>query len=110
MFGFIRRLARPFGMIGEKLSQIFRLGKKTNKPMGVVREVVIESGKPIGGFLKMSNKEGRIADTMNSAGAFVGGNPVPSNIPRFKPRPLTDLDYEARTSNDIMRGFNQLQY
>jgi hypothetical protein len=30
MFGFIRRLNRPFGMIGEKLSEIFRIGKKTN--------------------------------------------------------------------------------
>jgi hypothetical protein len=104
MFGFIRRLARPFGMLGEKLSQVFRLGKKTNKPMGVVREVVIESGKPIGGFLKMSNKEGRIGDTINSAGAFVGGNPMSSNIPRYT-RPLTELDYETRTSADIMRGF-----
>ena len=30
MLGFIKRIARPFGRLGEKLSEVFRIGKKSN--------------------------------------------------------------------------------
>ena len=30
MFGFIRRVARPFGMLGEKIAEVFNIGRKAN--------------------------------------------------------------------------------
>ena len=30
MFGFIRRIARPFGMLGEKIAEVLNIGRKAN--------------------------------------------------------------------------------
>ena len=39
MFGFFKRIGRPFATIGRKFSQIFNLGRKA-QPAGVMREQV----------------------------------------------------------------------
>ena len=58
MFGFFRRAFRPFASIGEKMSEIFSIGRKAR--LGASVEPVIEGGKPFthieGGWLKPASQ------------------------------------------------------
>ena len=76
MFGFIRRLARPFGMLGEKIAEVLNIGRKA-KPMGVVKEDVIwRSGGDR--FLKVDKFDrGRLRpfDVQQKSGGFQGFQP-----------------------------------
>lgn len=88
MFSFIRRAFRPIASIGEKLGEIFRIGRKA-EPMGVFREkVLIESGsKPFsytnipkfhqgGGSTGLPKGEYlRPFDEMGRGGGFTGYKP-----------------------------------
>ena len=107
MFGMLRNLARPISFLGQKLGRLFSLGRKVS-PAGVIVERVIQSGKPIGGFVNIANKAGRVADVMNNAGGFVSAGTqaaqTMSQIPKFV-RPMREIDYGVRTGADIMRGF-----
>jgi hypothetical protein len=54
MFGFFRRAFRPFASIGEKMGEIFNIGRKARI------EQVIEGGRPFthieGGYLKPASQ------------------------------------------------------
>jgi hypothetical protein len=78
MFSFIRRALRPIASIGQKIGEIFRIGRKAEAPMGVIKESVLVNKVPIkfnnitkfqetptGSFL-------RPTDLMNNMGGFVG--------------------------------------
>ena len=85
MFGFIRRLARPFGMLGEKIAEVLNIGRKI--PAGVVKEKVLVDNIPfkytkIPKFMEGGGSTGlpagkylRPYDQMNSSGAFTGFTP-----------------------------------
>jgi hypothetical protein len=82
MFGFIKRIGRPFMAIGRKMGEIFNLGKK-GQAQGVLREQVLNNtankfidipkyysgggstGLPKGSYL-------RPYDELNKAGGYVG--------------------------------------
>ena len=82
MFGFIKRIGRPFVSIGRKFGEIFNLGRK-GQAQGVLREQVLNNssftyqnipkfhqgggstGLPKGNYL-------RPYDNMTTGGAFVG--------------------------------------
>jgi|TARA_R100000479_G_C6331208_1_gene181554 hypothetical protein len=105
MFGMLRNLARPIGLLGQKLSNLFSIGRKV-RPAGVIIEKVIDTGKPIGGFVKVA---GEGADVMNKAGGFVSAGTAAAeavkNLPRLS-RPIREIDYGIRTGADVMRGLN----
>ena len=108
MFGMLRNLARPIGLLGQKLSNLFSMGRKV-RPAGVIIEKVIETGKPIGGFVNIVGSAGRGADVMNKAGGFVSAGTQAaetlSKLPKLV-RPIREIDYGFRTGADIMRGLN----
>ena len=70
MFGFIRRIFRPVASIGQKLGEIFSIGRKSNA-VRVMREPIIEGEK----FMKVPMFEGgklRPFDEMGSDRGFRG--------------------------------------
>jgi len=87
MFGFIRRLARPFGMLGEKIAEVLNIGRKV--PAGVIKEkVLVESGSApfkytnIPKYYQGGGSTGlargdylRPFDEMNKGGGFTGYKP-----------------------------------
>jgi len=82
MFGFIKRIGRPFVAIGKKFGEIFNIGRKA-QAQGVLREQVLNNsankfidipkyykgggstGLPSGSYL-------RPYDELNKAGGYVG--------------------------------------
>lgn len=103
MFGVFRSLFRPIANIGQKLGRLLSMGSKSP----VIIEKVIETGKPIGKFMKVPMNVG--ADAMTSGGGFVSAGTQAvrnmADLPRYT-RPLTELDFGTRNMADIMRGFN----
>lgn len=79
MFGFIRRIFRPVASIGQKLGEVFSIGRKSNA-VRVLREPVIEGERVMRNekFMKVPLFEGgklRPFDEMGRDGGFRGFTP-----------------------------------
>jgi len=67
MFGFIRRVARPFGMLGEKIAEVFNIGKKANAVSDLRNVETFENLAPSGLRFRKPPQE-----IMGEGGAFYG--------------------------------------
>lgn len=89
MFGFFKRIGRPFATIGRKFSQIFNLGRKA-QPAGVMREQVLNntanrfidipkfyqgggsSGLPAGNYLRPYDEIGKSGGYVGNISSYIG--------------------------------------
>ena len=71
MFGFLRKVLRPFASIGEKIGEIFSIGRKA-KPMGVFREKVLVDNVPFN-YMNIP-KSVPSQEVRGMAGGFYGDN------------------------------------
>jgi hypothetical protein len=71
MFGFLRKAFRPIASIGQKIGELFRIGRKA-EPMGVFREKVLVDNIPFN-YMNIP-KAVPSQEVRGVAGGFYGNN------------------------------------